>query len=80
VVRIWDPETGEQLATRWGGAFMSAAWSYDGTHIAAVAEDGDVHVWDVERAMDPVDAIVRLVAERSPFRLAGTRLERVAGR
>jgi WD40 repeat protein len=76
--RVWDPATGAQLASRRGANLMSAAWSHDGTRLAGVGEDGRARIWDVQRATEPAAAIVGFVAERVPFRLVGTQLERVA--
>jgi WD40 repeat protein len=75
--RIWDPATGEQLAMRPAGSLMSVAWSHDGAQLAGVSEHGQVQIWDARRAALPTAAIVEIVNQRVPFRLVGTRLERV---
>ena len=60
-VRIWDAETGEQVRLfrgPWGIAF-AAAYSPDGTRLAAAFTDGAIRIWD------PADGreVRRLVCE-----------------
>lgn len=47
-VRIWDPETGEQLRLLNGhqSPLNAAQWSPDGSKIATTGDDGTLNIWD----------------------------------
>jgi WD40 repeat protein/serine/threonine protein kinase len=49
-LRLWDAETGQQLATLAGHSdrILSAVFSPDGKRLASDAWDGTVRVWDLE--------------------------------
>ena len=61
-VRLWDPESGEQILTLAGhvGIVAAVAYSPDGSRLASVSGDGTVRVW----ALD-VDDLVDIARARS---------------
>jgi WD40 repeat protein len=77
-VGIWDPKTGALLAMRWQpGEPLSLAWQHDGSNVLVASNDGHVRIWGVALATESGEAVTELVAPRVPYRLNGTRIERV---
>lgn len=48
-ISIWDPTTGQDVATLTAGPFIASAiaFSHDGKRVICGSEDGKVHLWDV---------------------------------
>jgi WD40 repeat protein len=56
-VIVWDAESGERLLVLEAGQIYSMAFSPDGSKVAAVGDDGILHVWDAntgEKLISPV--------------------------
>src|SRR5207248_2334174 len=56
LVRVWDAETGRQLAQLAGhaGAVTGVAVSADGRHALSGGEDGSARLWDLSALPAPV--------------------------
>lgn len=76
-VRVWDPATGKELATRpHPGTVFQAFWSRDGARVLSVSYQRSLRIWSVARDHHPAAEIRAFAAARSPWRLEDDRLIR----